>query len=472
MKFGGEAHYPHAMKFVVIIPDGGADLPLEQLRGKTPFEAAEMPHTRGLAHGGKVGCAWTTPEGFEAGSDVCSMSLLGYDPARYHTGRAPLEAAALGLTLGMSDWVFRLNFVTTGLGEGRDNEAAGSAGKMLDHSAGAISDEEARELLGDLVVHWRERVPELVQDIELHPGVSYRNIMVDHSGTDYLDLVTTPPHAIPGELWEQHLPKSALAMSTAEVGRCAGVEKLRGLMELSAAYLPGHRVNIARRAAGKRMATMAWLWGQGTKPSVPSFQERFGLRGAMITSVDLLRGIASYIGWERIEVPGLTSYHDTDYAAQGQATIDALSHYDVVCCHIEAPDEASHQGDWKTKVASLEAIDREIVGPVHAALAKRFGDPEQDGSSMGASKSVGKSVGKGASKGWRLLIMPDHYTLCSTRKHDATPVPFLIAGAWMRSVVRRDFTESSAHDSDLKIEDGHELMEYFLRGNRADVPAR
>ena len=443
--------YAPRMKFVVIIPDGGADLPLEQLGGKTPFEVAEMPHTRALARSGRVGCAWTTPEGFEAGSDVCSMSLLGYDPARYHTGRAPLEAAALGLRLSTTDWIFRLNFVTTGLGEGRDNEPASAAGKMLDHSAGAITDGEARELLRDLVAHWHERAQELVQGIDLHPGVSYRNIMVDHSGIDYRDLLTTPPHAIPGEAWRSHLPRSAI---TGESN--AASDKLRTLMELSAAILPLHRVNVARKAAGKRMATMAWLWGQGTKPSVPSFQERYGLRGAMITSVDLLRGIAAYIGWERIEVPGLTSYHDTDYAAQGRATIDALSHYDVVCCHVEAPDEASHQGDWQTKVASLEAIDREIVGPVHAELAKRFGDPE-------------KEPGK---KGWRVLIMPDHFTLCSTKKHDATPVPFLIAGAWMRSLVQRDFTELAAHESDLKIEDGHELMEYFLRGNRADVPAR
>lgn len=435
------------MKFVVIIPDGAADLPLDQLAGKTPMEVAEQPHTNALAAMGRVGCAWTTPEGFEAGSDVCSMSLLGYDPAKYHTGRAPLEAAALGIKLSNTDWIFRLNFVTTGL-EGVETDPK-KVGCMLDHSAGAITDAEARTLLTDLVAHWKSKVPELVKGVSLYPGVSYRNIFVDSSGENYNSLVTTPPHAIPNEPWLPKLP-------TGEKGSEPGAEKLRRLMELSAEFLPNHPVNKARRAAGKRMANMAWLWGQGTKPTVPSFQDRFGLRGCMITSVDLLRGIAAYIGWDRIEVPGLTSYHDTDYHAQGLATIDALSHYDVVCCHVEAPDEASHQGDWKTKVASLEAIDKEIVGPVAAALQSRFGDPEKDPTK----------------KGWRILIMPDHFTLCSTRKHDATPVPFLLAGAWIRSAVKRPFTEAAAHESDLKIEDGHDLMEYFLKGNRADVRGR
>lgn len=398
-----------------------------------------MPHLARLAAAGKVGAAVTTPPGFEAGSDVCSMSLLGYSPEKYHTGRAPLEAAALGLELAATDWIFRLNLVTTGA-LGTEDE-----GLMLDHSAGAISDAEARLLVRDLVAMWQQKAPELMKGVSVTPGVSYRNILVDSSGRRYADVATTPPHAIPREPWKEHLPQGSQAEAAA----------LRRLMDLSAEFLPGHEVNLARREQGLRPATMAWLWGQGTKPAVPNFKQRFGLRGAMITSVDLLAGIAAYIGWERLHVPGLTSYHDTDYAAQGRATVGAINGYDVVCCHVEAPDEMSHQGDWKTKVASLEAIDEHIVGPVAAALEER-GDPEKDSHA----------------EGWRLLVMPDHFTLCSTRKHDGMPVPFLMAGAWVRSVVQRPFSEAAGAASDLVIHPGHELMEYFLRGGLANVRGR
>ncbi len=421
------------MKYVVIIPDGAADFPIEQLGDRTPFEAAAMPNLARLAERGRVGRAFTTPPGYEAGSDVCSMSLMGYDPVKYHTGRAPLEAASLGLNPGPKDWIFRLNLVTTG--------AAGTeqAGLMLDHSAGAITNSEARTLVADLVKYWAKHEPELVRGLTVTPGVSYRNILVDASGRSYTGLKTTPPHAIPSQPWANHLPGGA------ESGAV-----IRRLMELSATFLPGHEVNAARIDQGLRPATMAWLWGQGTKPTVPSFKDRFGLRGAMITSVDLLAGIAAYIGWDRIDVPGLTSYHDTDYAAQGRETVRAINAYDVVCCHVEAPDEASHQGDYATKVASLESIDTHIIGPVAAALEK-FGDPAKHA----------------ADPGWRLLLMPDHYTLCGTRKHDATPVPFLLAGSYIRSAVPRAFTEEQADASDLQIDPGHELMEYFLR---AGVP--
>jgi 2,3-bisphosphoglycerate-independent phosphoglycerate mutase len=423
------------VKYVIIIPDGAADLPIDELDGLTPFEAANTPNLDALAAAGRVGCAHTTPQGFEAGSDVCSMSLLGYDPRRYHTGRAPLEAAALGLSLTTRDWIFRLNFVTTG--------APGSpqAGLMLDHSAGAISDPEARALVADLLKHLTGVEPALMKGIALTPGVSYRNILVDSSGRSYKGITTTPPHAVPGEPWMDHLPEG-----TAEA------ELLSRLMLLSAEFLPSHPVNVARAKSGKRIASMAWIWGQGTKPQVPTFHERFGLKGAMITSVDLLAGIASYIGWQRLNVPGLTSYHDTDYAGQGRATVDAIDDFDVVCTHIEAPDEASHQGDWKTKVASLEAIDTHIVGPILNKMAE-FGDPEH----------------RSADKGWRILVMPDHYTLCSTKKHDATPVPFLMTGAWIRSIVQRPFTEAAAMESDLVIDHGHDLMEFFLRGGRSSV---
>jgi len=438
------------VKYVVIIADGAADFPLGQLNGLTPFEAARMPNLGALAEMGHVGRAVTTPPGFGAGSDVCSMCLLGYDPRKYHTGRAPLEAAALGLNLGPSDWIFRVNLVTVGESDTPDD------GLMLDHSAGAVSNAEARELVHGLFEHWRLHEAELVADLSLTPGVSYRNILVDAGGShgrarDYSGVITAPPHEIPRQPWVNHLPHAEKSRAHS----MAAAEILCRLMELSRVYLPTHPVNAARIAAGKRPANMAWIWGQGTRPNMPPFHERYGLRGAMITAVDLLAGIAALIGWDRLDVPGITSYHDTDYAAQGRATCEALDKYDIVCCHVEAPDEASHQGDWRTKVAAVEAIDEHVLGPVMKHL-QRYGDPERDPSA----------------EGWRLLYLPDHFTLVSTRKHDPTPVPVVMAGAWVRSAVRRPYTEAGAAASDLCVDPGDFLMEYFLRGGQARVLPR
>jgi len=417
------------MKYVIIIPDGGADLPIDELDGLTPLESARTPHLDALAKSGRVGTAATTPEGYGAGSDVCTMDLLGYDPARYHTGRAPLEAAALGIETAPDDWIFRLNLVTVGE-DGSDQD-----GLMLDHSAGGIPGAEARTLVEDLGAFWRDAAPDLARGIELTPGEGYRSILVDRSGRSHASVETTPPHEIPDRPWRASLP---------------GDETVRALMELSRDFLGAHEINQARREQGLRPANMAWIWGQGTRPELPAFASRFGLRGGMITSVDLLKGIAALIGWDLIPCEGLTSYHDTDYASQGRATIGALGEFDIVCCHVEAPDEASHQGDFATKIASLEAIDAEIIGPVMDALSD-YGDPGSDPDAPG----------------WRVLVLPDHYTLCSTRKHDPTPVPFAMAGAWVRSLVPRVLTEARANESDLHIDPGAELMEYFLRSGLA-----
>lgn len=419
------------MKYAIVIADGAADVRIESLGGRTPLEAARTPHMDRVAQMGRLGTAKTTPTGWLAGSDVCTMSLLGYDPEVYHTGRAPLEAAALGVPMGASSWIFRVNFVTVGA------DGTADEGLMLDHSAGAISDAEARTLLADLVAYWRGREPELMRTMALHPGVSYRNILVDDSGRTYAGVKTTPPHEIPRQTWDAHLPDgSGPANASADV--------LNRLMELAAEFLPGHAVNAARVGAGKRPANMVWIWGQGTKPQMPSFASRFGLRGAMTTAVDLLSGISALIGWEKLAVPGATSYHDNDYAGQGRAACDALSTHDIVCCHVEAPDEMSHQGDASTKVLAIEAIDTHVVGPILAKL-ESFGDQ------------------------WRIMILPDHYTLCSTRKHDATPVPFAMAGKHVRGYRTGPFDEQHAHGSDLHIQHGHELMEFFLRGGLAGV---
>ena len=396
------------MKYAIIIPDGAADEPLKELGGKTPFEAAEIPNMDRIAMEGRQGLARTVPEGFESGSDVATMCLLGYDPAVYHTGRAPLEAAAQQIPLTPTDWVFRCNLVTV------------IDGIMKDHSAGGISDAEAQKLLGDLArkIH--------LAGFQFYNGVSYRNLLV-YRGSEEFDVTTKPPHEIPEEEAAKYLPKGK------------GSEILRQIIDVSRELFDHHEINQVRRETGHNPATQVWLWGQGHAPNMTKFKERFGVdKAAMITGVDLLRGLAVLLGWDVLNVDGMTSFHDTDYKGQGQATAAALDKYDLVFSHIEAPDEASHQADWKTKVAAIEHIDKFVVGPVLEKL-KKF--PE-----------------------WRILVMPDHPTNIATRKHGYAPTPFCMAGTRVRGVLHAPYSEKNAAASDLKIERGHELMEYFLRG--------
>lgn len=421
------------MKHVIVIADGAGDKPVAELGRRTPLEAARTPNLDALARESRLGVAHTTPPGWLAGSDVCTMDLLGYDPVKYHTGRAPLEAAAIGVEAGPDDWIFRLNLVTVG------EMGTPDAGLMLDHSAGAISDAEARELVAGLLKHWRQARPDEfgADQLTLTHGVSYRSILVDKSGTDYRGLKTTAPHDIPRQPWAKHLPTDA--DGSAKDPRAA---RLAMLTMLAMEYLDAHPINKKRVRAGQRPANLAWIWGQGTRPTMPSFESRFRRRGAMITAVDLLAGIARLIGWDRLDVTGVTSYHDTDYAAQGRATCEALKRYDIVCCHVESPDEASHQADWRTKVAAIEAIDEKVVGPIRKHLG---------------TLSVG-----GGGEPWRLMVLPDHYTLVSTRKHDATPVPFLIAGGQRDGKPGVRFTEHHAEATGWRVDPGHTLMDVFL----------
>ena len=398
------------MKYALVIPDGAADHPLPDLGGRTPFEAADIPHLDRMAREGRLGTVVTTPAPMPCGSDVCSMCLLGYDPLRFHTGRGPLEAAAMGIDLSQNDWVFRANLVTV------------HEGRMVDHSAGHIRGEEGRRLLGDLAAAVD------TPDLDFHPGLGYRNLLVDRGGRDYGELATTAPHDIPGKSVRKYRPVG---------GEFASL--LQALIDSSEKLFADHEINLTRREMGELPATHLWPWGQGRRPSMPSFESRFGLRGAMITAVDLLAGISAFIGWDRLEVPGQTSYHDNDYVAAGDHAVAALADYDIVCVHIESPDEAAHAADATTKVAAIEAIDRHVVGPLHAAMEQRGDD-------------------------WRILCLPDHYTRVDTRKHDPTPVPFVICGKQIQSVVERPFSEADANASDLQISHGHELMEFFLYG--------
>jgi 2,3-bisphosphoglycerate-independent phosphoglycerate mutase len=396
------------MKYAIIIPDGAADEPLKELNGKTPLEAAHTPNMDRIAVEGRQGLATTVPAGFESGSDVATMCLLGYDPKKYHTGRAPLEAAAQHIPLSPSDWVFRMNLVTV------------VDGIMKDHSAGGITNAEAKMLLELL------RNDLNLPDFEFHTGVSYRNLLV-YRGRKHFDVTTKPPHEIPEEVASKWIPKGD------------GSDILNKIMDRSRELFAKHEINEVRRENKLNPATQVWLWGQGHAPSMPKFAERFGVKSAvMITGVDLLRGLAVLLGWDVHEVEGMTSFHDTNYIQQGIDTAAMLDKYDLVFSHIEAPDEASHQADWKTKVAAIEHIDKHIVGPVYEKL-KQF--PE-----------------------YRIMVLPDHPTNIATRKHGYAPTCFEMAGTRIKGLRPMPYSERNSAASDLKIEHGHELMEYFLKG--------
>ncbi|MGA3068420.1 MAG: cofactor-independent phosphoglycerate mutase [Tepidisphaeraceae bacterium] len=393
------------MKYAIIIPDGAADEPLKELGGRTPLEAAEIPTIDRIATTGLQGLARTVPEGFESGSDVATMSLLGYDPKTFHTGRAPLEAAAQRIPLASTDWVFRCNLVTV------------MDGIMKDHSAGGIADPDARKLIADLADHLK------LPAFEFFPGVSYRNLLVARNNQQF-NVTTKPPHEFPEEPTQKYLPRGQ------------GSEILIQIMDASQRLFADHPVTRSRK--GKNPATQVWLWGQGRAPNLPKFNDRFRVqKGCMITGVDLLRGLAVLLGWDVHEVPGMTSFHDTDYIAQGRETAAMLDKYDLVFSHIEAPDEASHQADWKTKVAAIEQIDRHIVAPVLEKL-KTF--PQ-----------------------WRILVMPDHPTNIATRKHGYAPTPFALAGTGITNTLPLLYNEKNAAATNLTFPNGHELMHYFLR---------
>lgn len=398
------------MKYAIIIPDGAADDPLPQLGGRTPFEVAATPNMDAIARAGQQGVARTVPEGFESGSDVAIMTLMGYDPAKFHTGRAPLEAAAQRIALSPTDWVFRCNLVTV------------IDGVMKDHSAGGISDADARVLLKLLADDLK------LDGFEFHPGVSYRNLLV-YRGRDEFEIKTKPPHEIPEEKIDAYIPRGK------------GSEVLNRIMSRSAELFANHPILKTHRDKGINPPTQVWLWGQGHAPAMPKFVDRFGVKsGCMITGVDLLRGLANLLAWDVHEVAGMTSFHDTNYVGQGVDTVKMLEKYDLVLSHVEAPDEASHQADFKTKVASIEAIDEHVVGPVLQFMQSQ---PE-----------------------WRILVMPDHPTNIGTRKHGYAWPPFCLAGSDVKAVGGADYSEANAAATNIRIERGHELMEYFLRGGR------
>jgi 2,3-bisphosphoglycerate-independent phosphoglycerate mutase len=341
----------------------------------------------------------------EPGSDVAQMSLLGYDPVRYYSGRAPIEAVARNIKLSASDWVFRCNLITI------------SDGKMADHSAGHISTKEAGKLIEEL----KSRLGN--EQIFFHAGVSYRHLVV-FKGLDF-NVQTYPPHDFIGRPIEKILPRGK------------GAEILIDLMARSQQLFSNHDINKVRYDLGENQVSSIWLWGQGKRARMESFKKRFGIRGSAITAVDLVRGLSKLIGFDLIEVPGATGFVDTNYQGKGSAAIEALNEYDLVFIHIEAPDEASHDGNAQMKKKAIEQIDKYIVGPVLESLQNY--------------------------ESWRILVAPDHPTPVRTCAHCSEPVPFAMAGSGISSILHKTFSEANAAESGLRINNGFELMEYFLK---------
>jgi len=392
------------MKYIILIGDGMGDYPIPELGGRTPLEAAATPNLDLLASRGELGLARTIPPGMEPGSDIANLAIMGYDPARYHTGRAPLEAAALGVTLAPDEVAFRCNLVTLRA------EAGGLY--MEDYSAGHITSEEAKELIQALE-------DALGQDgRHFYPGVSYRHLLVWNKGD--AGWKTYPPHDLSGQevgkLFQNDGPAAALW----------------ALIRASWPILQEHELNRRRRAQGKRPATSIWLWGQGRPPALPTLRERFGLSGAVIAAVDLIRGIGLYAGLTPILVPGATGYLDTNYEGKVNAALKALREKDLVFIHVEAPDEAGHKGEVKLKIQAIEDFDARVVGPLLKGL-RDLGDH-------------------------RVLVMCDHLTPISLKTHSSEPVPFVLFDSRRPGDHPRPYTEAAAQASGLVLEQGADLL--------------
>jgi 2,3-bisphosphoglycerate-independent phosphoglycerate mutase len=402
------------MKYVVIIGDGMADRPIEELGGKTPLQKAFKPNMDRLVNEGIMGKIRTIPSGFHPGSDIANLNILGYNPVEFYSGRAPLEAASIGIILKKDDVAYRCNLVT--LKFNRDKTRA----IMEDYSSGHIPTEEAMEL-----IHEINRIIGTEQII-FYPGVSYRHIMVWSSGA--LDIECTPPHDITGKDIADYLP----------VGD--GEDLLRSLMLKSTGILENHSINRERLKRGDKPANSIWLWGQGKKLSLPTFKQKYSLDGALVSAVDLMKGIGIYAGFEILEVPGITGYLDTNYVGKAEASLNALKKVDLAYIHVEAPDEAGHSGNYMDKIKAIEDFDAFVVGTVLKGI-KAFGE-------------------------YRILLLPDHATPIEVRTHTDEPVPFVIYDSRIKR--KNDgiaFDELITEREDILVfDEGYKLMDYFVKG--------
>lgn len=404
------------MKYVIIQGDGMGDLRGDEPGATTPLEAARTPHFDRVAACGQFGLIHTIPQGYPPGSDVGNLSLFGYDPTVYYTGRSPLEAAAMGVRLGPEDVSFRMNLVTLG--------GPPEAPVMADYSAGHIPSDDGARIVADLSDALAD------ESFQFYAGVSYRHLLVWRKGRMGMEL--TPPHDVSDQPVGPHQPRGE------------GAEQLRRIMDASREILADHPVNAARLAAGKAPVSQVWLWGEGRAPSLPPFVKLYGLRGACISAVDLVRGVAVYAGFDIVHVPGATGYIDTDYAAKGEYALNALADHDLVFVHIEAPDESGHMGSREEKIRAIEQIDGQIVGPLLEGLP-----------ALGPFK---------------LCIASDHATPIALRTHTPDPVPFAMATGEQLAAGPAGsganggpkYGEADAAASGVAITRGHSVIERLL----------
>lgn len=400
------------MKYVVVLCDGMADYPVPALGGKTPMMVAKKPHIDALAAKAEVGLVRTVAPGLKPGSDVANMSVLGFDPHRFYTGRSPLEAASIGIDMKDSDVSLRTNLVTL------SDKGEPFADKVIeDYCADDISTEEARQLI------------EAVQaafgggEYDFYTGVSYRHCLIWHGGTTELGNMT-PPHDITGKVIGPHL-------STAETAR-----PLLEMMEKSFDLLKDHPVNKARVAAGRRPANCIWLWGEGKRPALQPFEALYGIKGGMVSAVDLLKGIANCAGMEVAEVPGTTGYIDTDFEGKAKAALDLLTRNDLVYVHFEAPDECGHRNEPENKVKAIEMIDSRVL-PILEEGLEQYED-------------------------YKILLLPDHPTPIVTRTHASDPVPYLLYQKSAPKTGVDTINEETAKATGIYMENGPAMMPHFL----------
>lgn len=403
------------MKYIVILGDGMADYPIPELDNKTPLQYAKKPNIDMLAKKGTVGLVKTIPDGIAPGSDAANLSVMGYNPKVYYTGRSPLEAVSMGINLSPTDVALRCNLVC--LSEDEDEYADKT---MIDYSSDEITTAEAKILI--------EAVNNALKsdDITFYPGISYRHCMVWNNGKTGLGC--TPPHDITNKKITEYLPKEESGL-------------LLSLMKKSHDILKNHPVNLDRKARGLRPANSIWLWGEGKKPALSSFAEKYNKTGAMISAVDLLKGIGICAGLESIDVEGATGNIDTNFAGKAKAAIEAInSGKDFVYVHVEAPDESGHRYEIDNKVKSIELIDYQIVGPILEAM-KKYDE-------------------------FKVLVLPDHPTPLSLRTHTAEPIPFIIYDSTNEiDSPASSYDEFEAKKSNIFIDEGYKLMDLFINGD-------
>lgn len=396
------------MRYVVLVPDGAADYPLAELGGQTPLEAAATPCMDRLAREGAGGLVQMIPAQRHPGSDIGNLEIFGYDSRVHYTGRAPLEAASMGVELGDDGVAFRLNLIY------REGDV------LVDYSAGHIASAEAAELVETLAAALGG------PSLRFYPGVGYRHLLVWERGPE--DVETYPPHDIMGRSMAAHLPTGA------------GAEKIRALMAAASSLLAASPINAARAGRGARPANAIWLWGAGRALRLTPLSARYGLQGGVISAVDLVRGIGKSAGLEVIDVPGITGYLDTNYEGKAEYALATLQRADFVYVHVEAPDEAGHNGDPQAKVQAIEDFDARVVGPILAGLAR-----------LGPH---------------RVLLTPDHRTPIARRTHSREPVPFVLWGTGIAADSLCAYGERAAEQGSMQVEHGHVLMDYLTGGPR------